>query len=71
MESGLQALLLCDDDKVVRVLRRVLSELEIAVEHCQDADSAIQKLTRQRFEAVIIDCSTPEIASRVLKGTLL
>ena len=69
MESGLQALLLCDDDKVVRVLRRVLSELEIAVEHCQDADSAIQKLTRQRFEAVIIDCSTPEIASRILKGT--
>jgi DNA-binding response OmpR family regulator len=69
MESGLQALLLCDDDKVVRVLRRVLSELEIGVEHCQDGDAAVQKLTRQRFEAVIIDCSAPEIASRILKGT--
>ena len=69
MESGLQALLLCDDDKVVRVLRRVLSELEIAVEHCQDADAAVQKLTRQRFEAVIIDCSVREIAARILKGT--
>ena len=69
MEPGLQALLLCDDDKVVRVLRRVLSELEIGVEHCLDADAAVQKITRQRFEAVIIDCASPEIASRVLKGT--
>jgi DNA-binding response OmpR family regulator len=69
MEPGLQALLLCDDDKVVRVLRRVLSELEIGVEHCPDADSAVQRLTRQRFEAVIVDCTTLEIASRILKGT--
>ncbi len=69
MGPGLQALLLCDDDKVVRVLRRVLSELEIGVEHCIDADAAVQKITRQRFEAVIIDCTIPEIASRVLKAT--
>src|SRR5205814_2365393 len=66
---GLHSLLLCADDKVVRVLRRVVSELEIAVEHCPDADSAIQKLTRQRFEAVIVDCASPEVASRILKGT--
>jgi DNA-binding response OmpR family regulator len=68
MEPGLQALLLCDDDKVVRVLRRVLSELEIGVEHCPDTDAAVQKITRQRFEAVIIDCANAEIASRILKG---
>jgi len=55
VESGLQSLLLCGDDKVVRVLRRVLSEMEIGVEHCSDADTATQKLTRQRFEAVIVD----------------
>jgi DNA-binding response OmpR family regulator len=69
VESGLQSLLLCGDDKVVRVLRRVLSEMEIGVEHCSDADSATQKLTRQRFEAVIVDCTAPEIARRVLNGT--
>src|SRR5207245_7628230 len=67
--SGLLFLLLCTDDTIVRVLRRVLSELEIGVEHCLDADTAIQKLTRQRFEAVIVDCTTQEIASRILKGT--
>ena len=61
--------MLCADDAVVRVLRRVLSEMEIGIEHCGDADTAVQKLTRQRFEAVIVDCTTPEVASRILKGT--
>ena len=69
MEAGLQSLLLCGDDKVVRVLRRVLSEMEIAVEHCSDPDTATQKLTRQRFEAVIVDCTDPETGGKVLKGT--
>src|SRR3989442_8574749 len=69
MEPGLQSLLLCTDEAVVRVLRRVLSELEIGVEHCPDADSEVQKLTGQRFEAVIVDCSSRELAAKILKGT--
>lgn len=69
VEAGLQSLLLCTDDKVVRVLRRVLSEMEIGVEQCSDADAAIQKLTRQRFESVIIDCTLHGAATGVLKGT--
>jgi DNA-binding response OmpR family regulator len=69
MDSGLQALLLSTDDKAVRVLRRVLSEIDVEVEHCPDADSALQKITRRRFEAVIVDCATQQIASAVLKGT--
>src|SRR5215469_8718040 len=67
MEPGLQSLLLCSDEKAVRVIRRVLGELEIAVEHCSDLDVAIQRLTRQRFEAIIADCTTPEIAAGILK----
>src|SRR5580704_8227345 len=65
---SLKCLLLCSDDKIVRVLRRVLSDLEIAVEHCTEADSAIRKLTRQRFEAVIVDCNDEKIASLVLRS---
>ena len=68
MEPGLQSLLLCTDEKVVRVLRRVLSEMEIGLEHCANTDAAVQKLTRQRFEAVIVDCTTREIASTMVKG---
>jgi DNA-binding response OmpR family regulator len=65
---SLQSLVFCPDEKIVRVLRRVLSDLEIAVERCGDADSAIRKLTRQRFEAVIVDCSDEDVASQVLKS---
>jgi DNA-binding NtrC family response regulator len=68
MEPGLQSLLLCTDDTIVRVLRRVLSELEIGVEQCADLDTTVQKMTRQRFEAVIVDCTSHELASKVLKG---
>jgi CheY-like chemotaxis protein len=64
----LKCLLLCSDDKIVRVLRRVLSDLEISVEHCTEADSAIRKLTRQRFEAVIVDCTDEKVASLVLRS---
>jgi CheY-like chemotaxis protein len=64
----LQALILCSDDKIIRVLRRVLSDLEIAVEFCPDADSAVRKLTRGRFEAVVVDCNDEDMAARVLKS---
>ena len=65
---NLQALVLCSDDKIIRVLRRVLSDLEIAVEYCVDADSAVRKLTRRRFEAVVVDCNDEDMAAQVLKS---
>src|SRR5215469_13186121 len=52
---ALKSLLLCSDEKIVRVLRRVLSDLEIDVDLCPNADSALRKLTRQRFEGIIAD----------------
>lgn len=65
---SLQSLVFCSDEKILRVLRRVLSDLEIQVEQCTDADSAIHKLTRQRFEALIVDCTDEQIASHILKS---
>lgn len=64
---SLKSLLLCSDDKIVRVLRRVLGDLEIEVELCSDSDSALRKLTRQRFEAIIVDISD-DGAIEVLKS---
>jgi c-di-GMP-binding flagellar brake protein YcgR len=52
---GLKSLLLCSDEKIVRVLRRVLGDLEIEVDLCPTSDAALRKLTRQRFEAIIAD----------------
>jgi len=54
---SLKSLLLCSDEKIVRVLRRVLGDLEIEVELCANSDTALRKLTRQRFEAIIADLS--------------
>ena len=64
---SLKSLVLCSDEKIVRVLRRVLGDLEIGVELCADADSALRKLTRQRFEAIIVDV-TDDGASEVLRS---
>src|ERR1700687_788491 len=64
----LKSLLLSSDEKTVRVLRRVLSDLEIDVEHCSSADDAIRRITRQRFEAIIVDGANAEKAGSVLRG---
>ncbi len=65
---NLKSLLVCSDEKTVRVLRRVLSDLEIEVEHCSGGDDAIRLITRQRFEAIIVDGSNTEEAGNVFRG---
>jgi len=64
---NLNALVLCSDEKIVRVLRRALVDLDIGMEVCGDPDTALRKLTRRRFEAMIVDCDG-EGASAVLKS---
>jgi DNA-binding response OmpR family regulator len=63
---NLKSLLLSSDDKTVRILRRVLSDLEIGVEHCAAADDAVRRITRQRFEAIIVDGANAAEATSVL-----
>ncbi len=56
---NLKSLLLCSDDKIVRILRRTLGELDISVEHCASSEIALRHLTRGRYEAIIVDCAGP------------
>jgi hypothetical protein len=65
---NLKSLLLSSDEKTVRILRRVLGDLEIDVEHCSSPDDAICRITRQRFEAIIADASNREAAGSVLRA---
>jgi c-di-GMP-binding flagellar brake protein YcgR len=65
---SLKCLLVSSDEKTVRILRRVLSELEIAVEHVETPETAVRKLTRQRFESIIVDCSRAEDSGTILKS---
>lgn len=64
---GLRSLLLCADEKIIRVLRRVLGDLDIELELCANADSALYRLTRKRFEGIIVDCEA-DGASQVLRS---
>ena len=63
---NLKSLILSSDEKTVRILRRVLSDLEIGVEHCSSTDEAIRRITRQRYEAIIVDAANKDDASAVL-----
>lgn len=65
---NLKSLLLSSDDKTVRILRRVLSDLEIDVEHCTLPDDGVHRLTRRRFEAIIVDCNSLQDASDILRA---
>src|SRR3984893_4470024 len=65
---SLQALVLCSDEKIVRVLRRTLGGREISVDLCTNADSALRKLTRDRFEAIIVDCAGSRSAEVLLSA---
>ncbi len=65
---NLKSLLLSSDEKTIRILRRVLSDLEIVVDHCARSEAAIRKITRERFEAIIVDCADPEQSAQVLRG---
>ena len=65
---NLKTLLLSSDEKTVRILRRVLGDLEIDVQHTATADDAIRLITRQRFEGIIVDVTNMEEAGDVLRG---
>ncbi len=70
-ESPLTALLVSSSEKLQRLVRRVLSDLEIQVVSCPDGEAAIQKVTRQRFEAVLVDFSDAMAADQVIRGVQL
>ena len=64
----MRALTLCADEKILRVLRRVLADVDVELDHAADAEHAIGKLTRWRFEAVIVDFSAERAAEQFLRG---
>jgi len=63
----LQSLVLSDDSKTVKVLQRLLKELEISFEHCSQADVAMELLARRKFDGVFADCDI-EGSGQLLKA---
>jgi CheY-like chemotaxis protein len=53
---NLSSLLICADEPSVRVLKRVLDELSIEVELCNDAARGFLRLAQDHFDLVMLDC---------------
>jgi hypothetical protein len=52
----LTSLLVCPDGHAVRVLTRILQEMEIRVEACADLEMARARIEGRRFDALLVDC---------------
>jgi len=58
----------CHDPGTLRVFRRALDDLGITVEAAATAESALQFLDRNKFDAVIVDCDDVAGGPEVLAG---
>ena len=70
-QTALKALLTTTDERLQRIVRRVLSDLDVQVEFCMDGETAVQKLTRCRYETVIVDFKDSVEANQILRGVQL
>jgi protein TonB len=65
---GYQALLFCPDEKTVRTVTQVLSDLEFTVEACTETFAAVKKLMGQHYDAVVVDCDNEQNATLLFKS---
>jgi CheY-like chemotaxis protein len=63
----LESLLLCRDPECLRVLRRVLDEVEVQVEVATGPEAARQMLARHKFDAVLVDCDDMHQGTDVMR----
>ncbi len=64
----LESLLLCRDPDTLRIFRRALGDLGIGVEVATVAESALERLDRNKFDAVIVDCDDVAGGAEVVTG---
>jgi len=65
---GYQALLLCPDEKLARIVTQLFSELEFTVSPVQDQFAAVKSIMAQHYDAIVVDCENEQNAALVLKS---
>jgi protein TonB len=63
-----KVLLFSADEKAVRLLTQILSELEFTAELSSDPFTAVKTLTELRFDALIVDCDHEQNAALLFKS---
>lgn len=53
---ALTSLLVCDDTRALQILSRILVDLGVSVEQCADAESALDRLSQEQFDTLLVDC---------------
>ncbi|MBZ5719443.1 MAG: PilZ domain-containing protein [Acidobacteriia bacterium] len=61
---ALTSLLVCADTKAVQVLSRILTDLSIRVEQCNELSAALAQATTRPFDALLVDCQDEPTATR-------
>jgi DNA-binding response OmpR family regulator len=62
------SLLLCRDNAAVQFLTRGFKEFNVDVESCSDPERALDRLSHQRFEAIVVDTEDRAGAMLLLDG---
>jgi CheY-like chemotaxis protein len=63
----LLALLVSADDSASEILGRILPASGVALERCSDIGTAIDRLQRQKFDALVVDFADPQSAAEVVE----
>lgn len=64
---GCRALLFSSDAEAAAVLRKGLVEIDLAVDHCSDPATALEKLAATAYSAVVIDTPEAPVRNGVLR----
>jgi DNA-binding NarL/FixJ family response regulator len=63
---ALTSLVVCAEKKAVLVLGQILKELSIEAENCEDLTAAADRLARQHYDAVVLDCKDQAAALELI-----
>ena len=62
------SLLFCPDENTARLVTQVLSELDFTVDTVHESFAAVQRLTAEHFDALVVDCQNEQDASLLFKA---
>jgi DNA-binding response OmpR family regulator len=64
-----KALLFCPEQKTLRTVTQILSELDFEIEACHEPFAAVKRLTTEHFDAIVVDCENEQNATLLFKSS--
>jgi CheY-like chemotaxis protein len=64
-----KALLFCPEQKTLRTVTQILTELDFEIEACHEPFAAVKRLTTEHFDAIVVDCENEQNATLLFKSS--